>query len=138
MPPRDPARFRQFLHFGVVGVIGFVVDAAVLYALLTWSGAGFYLGRLVSYLAAATSTWYLNRRFTFVDHAPDRAAWQWARFVTVNAVGGAVNFGVYSAFVLYWPRAPWSPLAGVAAGSLAGLIVNFTLSRRLVFRPAAP
>ena len=136
--PACVARARQFLRFGIVGVAGFVVDASVLYALLSWSSAGFYLGRLGSYLAAATSTWYLNRTFTFADHARQHAVRQWARFLAVNTIGGAVNYAVYSGFVLHWPREPWSPLIGVAGGSLAGMVVNFTVSRRLVFPPATP
>jgi putative flippase GtrA len=138
LTPARLERARQFLRFGVVGAAGFVVDASVLYALLTWTGAGFYIGRLGSYLAAATATWYLNRTFTFADHARRQPLRQWMRFLAVNAGGGAVNYAVYTSFVLHWPREPWSPLAGVAAGSLAGLIVNFNLSRRLVFFPETP
>ena len=41
---------RQLLSFAVVGTIGFVVDAAALYAAMHVLGAGLYAGRVLSYL----------------------------------------------------------------------------------------
>ena len=52
----------QFLRFGLVGTAGFVVDAAALTAAMAWLGLGPYGGRVVSYLAAVTFTWAMNRR----------------------------------------------------------------------------
>ncbi len=56
----------QFLRFAVIGTAAFVVDTAVLYCAL-WAGLGLYSGRAVSYLVAATFTWYGNRRITFCE-----------------------------------------------------------------------
>ena len=126
----------QFLRFGVVGTIGFVVDAATLTAMMAL-GLGPYWGRIVSYLAAATTTFALNRAWTFRDRrgaGPVTA--QWGRFLAVNLVGFAVNYGVYAASLALSPMAARSPVLGVAAGSLAGMLLNFALSRRLVFRAA--
>ena len=55
---------RRFLTFALVGVVGFVVDASVLYMGI-YMGLGLRLGRVFSYLAAVTTTWALNRIFTF-------------------------------------------------------------------------
>jgi len=133
-----PARARlamQFLQFGVVGTIGFLVDTAVLYAGLAL-GLGLYGGRAVSYLAAATTTWALNRAWTF--RTADRAApaRQWAVFLAVNLLGFACNYGTYALLVAGVPLVAANPVLGVAAGSLAGMVGNFVLSRRYVFRNA--
>ena len=64
---KKAARFgvaRQMLSFGFIGVIGFLVDAGVLYGALL-CGLGLYAGRAVSYMAAVTVTWRLNRSYTF-------------------------------------------------------------------------
>jgi hypothetical protein len=53
--PERAALAQEFLRFGVVGGIGFVVDTAVLYGALAL-GAGLYLGRAISYIAAATAS----------------------------------------------------------------------------------
>lgn len=133
-----PGRARtllQFLKFGVVGTIGFLVDTAVLYAAL-WAGLGLYWGRALSYVAAASGNWLLNRVWTFRGQAGGRMAQQWAAFLAVNLVGFAFNYGTYAALVATIPFVAAHPVIGVAAGSLAGLASNFLLSRRFVFRAA--
>lgn len=124
----------QFLKFGVVGTIGFVVDVGALYALLAVTDLGLYVSRIVSFLLAATTTWALNRTYTFAATADAPRLPQWVRFVTVNAGGGAVNYGVYAALLLTFESLRGFPIIAVGAGAVAGLAVNFTASRRFVFR----
>jgi len=131
-----PARFgvlMEFLRFGVVGTIGFVVDTAVLYAGLAL-GLGLYGGRAVSYLVAATTTWALNRLWTFRGRGNGPVHQQWALFLLVNLVGFAMNYGTYAALIIFVPLAAAHPVLGVAAGAIAGMFGNFVLSRQLVFR----
>jgi putative flippase GtrA len=47
--------WKEFLHFDVVGVIGFAVDASTL-AIMLMAGAGVLWSRVVSYVAAASCT----------------------------------------------------------------------------------
>jgi putative flippase GtrA len=123
-----------FVRFGIVGVAGFVVDAATL-ALMMWLGAGLYLGRVCSYLAAATCTWALNRNWTFRDIEVDGNRFtQWARFLAANSVGGAINYGAYSLILSgYHSNSLALPVLAVAIGSITGWAINFILSRYLVF-----
>ena len=125
---------KQFIAFSIVGTIGFIVDAGTLHLLLATSGLGFYLGRLFSYLTAASVTWFLNRRFTFKDRRKSGRARQWGRFLIVNTSGGIVNYCIYSLLVFGYPFFQEWPVVAVAIGSLAGLVVNFTASKYLVFR----
>lgn len=123
---------REFLAFAVVGAAGFVVDVAVLYLaapLLGWYGA-----RVLSFLAAATATWALNRRYTFSGRRSDVSVLREYLGYLVTMLGGAVvNYGAY-VLVLHWLEGPWVPALGVAAGSCAGLAVNFLAARHLVFK----
>ena len=125
----------QFLRFGVVGTAGFLIDAAVLTAMLAL-GIGPYAGRVVSYLAAATGTFALNRAWTFQTAARAPVARQWGAFVLLNLAGFAVNYGTYAALVATSATVAAHPVLGVAAGSIAGMFINFAVSRRFVFRPA--
>ncbi len=128
---------QQFLRFGVVGTIGFLVDAAVLLGMLGL-GLGPYSGRLLSYLAAASTTFALNRAWTFRAAPRDSPiAAQWGRFVILNLVGFAANYGTYAALIASLPLVAQHPVLGVAAGSVAGMSINFGLSRRFVFRDRA-
>jgi putative flippase GtrA len=133
-PRPRAALLRQFLAFGVVGTLGFLVDAGVLTLVLAVSDLGYYWGRLLSFLAAATVTWALNRRYTFGTAEKSRRLAQWARFLLVNSGGGLVNYATYAALIAASALVRDWPVLGVAAGSIAGLLVNFTFSKWLVFK----
>jgi putative flippase GtrA len=139
LPPQDGseretkinALVRQFLRFAGVGAITFFVDAGVLTAALAIAPGRFYLGRAVSYTAAATMGWWLNRRYTF-GHGGTR--WrQWLRYLVANLSGGLANYAVYAALIALSSLCRAYPAAAVAAGSLTGLLLNFAASRRFVF-----
>ena len=51
----------------------------------------------------------------------------------VNLVGFTFNYGTYAVLIALVPIVAANPVLGVAAGSLAGLVGNFVLSRRFVF-----
>jgi putative flippase GtrA len=128
------ALIEQFLRFGVVGTVGFVVDSAVLLGMMA-AGLGPYGGRVISYLVAASTTFALNRAWTFRGARRDApVAAQWGRFVLLNLAGFAANYGTYAALVAGVPLVAAQPVLGVAAGSIAGMFINFGLSRRFVFR----
>lgn len=140
-PPHEPASVTrsgsgvlgEFLRFGVVGVAGFVVDAGVLTAGIAL-GTGPWIGRVLSYLAAATTTFALNRAWTFrVSQHAGGIVRQWVKFLLVNMLGFFCNYSVYAALVAGVPLVAAHPVIGVAAGSLAGLAANFVMSRRFVF-----
>lgn len=137
----------QFLRFGLVGTIGFVVDAAVLQILVSLAHGDPFVSRIFSYLAAATVTWAIHRQYTFRDRLPvsdgtrvavatafETLISQWARFVVSNGLGALINFAVYSACLLSWALCKDNPVLGVAAGSVAGLAFNYTVSRHFVFK----
>jgi putative flippase GtrA len=124
---------REFLTFAAIGAAAFGVDALLLYGLIE-VGAGFYLGRLGSWTGAASFTWFFNRRLTFRGAAAEAPLRQWLKFLSANALGGAVNYGVYALAIAGSAVARDFPVLAVAAGSAAGLVLNFRLSRRFVFR----
>lgn len=135
----DPAQGAQFLRFAAVGVTGFVVDAGMLYLMIAHFELGPYGARLVSWLAAASTTWHLNRQWTFADRASTAPVRQWVRYLAANAWGGGVNYLVFALVLWSLPSTRYAALAGVAAGSFAGLVFNFLASRHFVFhkRPVA-
>ena len=147
-PDERPAGARlgrlaiQFGKFGIVGVIGFGVDVAVLLVVLTGFGleargeTGLLVARVPSFLAAATVTWALNRAFTFRAADTGRPERQWAKFIAANSVGGLVNYGAYSLCVIQVALFAEHPELAVAIGSLAGMVFNFTASKYVVFRGA--
>lgn len=124
---------RMFLAFGAVGTIGFLIDTAVLYLLRGM--LGLYAARLVSFLCAASVTWFLNRHLTFAQRRSSYApTTEMAFYILLMVLGGAVNYGLYAWLVATSPIVTQAPVLGVAAGSLAGMAVNLATSRFLLFR----
>lgn len=133
---------RQLMGFGAAGIAGLLVDLAVLFVLAPV--LGWYAGRVLSFLAAASATWWLNRRFTFAastqntGRMPAASIWpEYGRYI-VSMLGGAVmNYTVYVLALQFVPL-PWAPALGVALGSLAGMSLNFVAARYFVFRATVP
>lgn len=130
-----PARLTlaaQFCRFGVVGAAGFVIDTATVYGLRHM--LGLYGAGLVAYVTAATGNWILNRIWTFRGQGSGPAHRQWAMFMLANLGGFVLNRGTYVLLVTFLAAAASQPVIATAAGAIAGMFVNFGLSRRLVFR----
>lgn len=129
---------HQFLNFGIVGSIGFFVDVGTLWIVGHVTNLDFYSARGISYLLAATTTWALNRHYTFVEAQRRSALQQWLCFLIINLGGGLVNYLTYVILIAFTPLTEQLPTwlgltIAVGAGSLAGLTVNFFTSRQWVF-----
>jgi putative flippase GtrA len=126
----------SILRFAVIGTLGMPVDWCALQLFLHW-GTDPYFGRILAWLVAATFTWLGNRYFTFADtrsHTVLGTLNEWGRFLAANAVGGLVNVGLYSVMLRFAPP-PFNDInLAFVAGVLLGLVFNFLLSKRMVFR----
>ena len=125
---------RQLFLFAVSGALGFVVDAGIVQFLVREAGTNPYLARLFSFLAAATTTWAFNRRYTFAGHGGGSKRRELVRYLVAMAFGFALNYGAYALCVAMFPLVREWPAIGVAAGSVAGAIVNFLSSKYWIFR----
>lgn len=126
---------RQLLLFSLSGAIAFLIDGGSVQLLVAFAAADPYLARVLSFLCAVTFTFEFNRRITFRGAAADhRWPRQWLHYVVTQLGGFAVNYVVYAALVFTLAVVARWPILGVAAGSVAGLAVNFFAARRLVFK----
>jgi putative flippase GtrA len=123
----------QFVRFGLVGVLGFVVDAGVLQALVTLAGWGPIAARLVAVPTAVFATWLLNRTITFAQSHGGSALRSLLRYVAVSAAGAGVNFCVYSLLVFGSASMAALPILPLAIASIVALVVNFLGSKHFAF-----
>ena len=131
-PPERIALLAQFMAFGMVGTIGLVVDTITVYALRY--SLGLYGAGAVAYFTSATSNWALNRWWTFRGDHAGPAHQQWVRFLIANALGFVLNRGTYALLITFVPACVAEPFYAIAGGSLAGMFLNFSLSRRMVYK----
>lgn len=124
---------KDFILFGVAGVLGFGVDTAVLYSLS--DGMGPFYARALSFLAAVFATWIVNRTLAFGRR---KSAWakgpEFCVYLSLMLIGGALNYAIYSWLVVSYEVVHRHLVIGVAAGSIAGMAINFGASRFLLYR----
>jgi putative flippase GtrA len=134
-----PEGQRQFLKFGFVGGIGFLIDAGTFLLLTDHLGFGLVTGRIVSSLVfGMTGTWLLNRHLTFRGHRGGSVLGQYLRFAMANIIGNLLNIGTHALLVENIALFHRIPLLGIVAGTAVGLVFNFTGSKYFVFRPSDP
>ena len=131
------ARIRllvQFVMFGMVGLVGFVIDTGTVYALRQPVGL---------YVAGHRRLFHRGDRHMVLQPAVDLSScrtasdpWhvQWRRFLAANLGGFVINRGVYALLVTFVAVAARQPVIAVFAGAMAGMTLNFNLSRKMVFR----
>jgi putative flippase GtrA len=121
-------------RFAVVGAIGFAVDAAVLQLLVSLAGWSPFAARAVSFPAALTATFVLNRAWTFraLRMSPVRA---YGAYGVIQSIGALLNLFVFSICLLAVPALYERPIVALAIGSGVAMLFNFYASRLLVFRP---
>lgn len=137
----DPNVLGQLIRFSMVGFLGLFADLGSLWFFINIIGLNAFLSRIFSFLFAATFTWICNRTFTFNSRGRGGLVRQWAKFLSVNALGGVANFIVYAIIIVQFGKALWLsdlarnllPYIGVALGAVVGLVINFTASRKLIF-----
>jgi putative flippase GtrA len=129
--PSNNQLLRQIWRFGLVGVVGYVVNAGLVESLVLSMGPVW--AQALAFPAAVSVTWALNRRFTF-GASRHRMHHEWLRYVFANLFGWVANNGVYLWMVFSLPLAYQHPALAVAGGSLAGMVLNFSSSRLIVFK----
>jgi putative flippase GtrA len=128
---------HSFIRFALVGAAGYVVDTGVLAWDTSVLGLDFKTGRALSIFVAMACTWLGNRYLTFRDRRArtlSGALQEWLKFMGANGVGAVVNYGTSVLLVAYAAQPLNHRFVAQACGVLAGLVFNFTLSKKLVFK----
>lgn len=129
---------REIILFAISGVFGFIVDASIVQFLVREWAVNPYEARVMSFLAAATTTWSFNRKFTFAGKSSGSRRRELLRYIVAMAGGFALNYGAYALCVATWPLVRTWPAIGVAFGSVAGAVLNFLTSKYWIFRAPKP
>lgn len=125
---------KQLPSFAVVGAIGFIVDAGILSALVQGAAWSHYSGRAVSFAAAVTVTWYLNRRWVFAPTA--NRTREYGSYFGVQTIGAIINLGTYALAIAVVPALGRLPVVPLAIGSALAMLFNYSAAKRWVFAPS--
>jgi len=125
---------QQFTKYVIVGGIGFIIDGGLFSALVA-SHLNPYESRAISFPAAVSVTWILNRRFTF-DTAPPQARRvesQLAIYIWIQLLGALLNLSIFFLLELINPVPNLPKITYLALGSLISMFATYYLSSKKVF-----
>jgi len=141
---------KQFIKFGIIGVMNTGVDLAVLNAetLITGAKEGslYAIQKGLSFLVAVTFSYFLNKNWTFRDKSKEDEGRKFSQFLFVSIVGMLVNVTAATVVVTYL-KTPVNNLLnlpmltdqlwvniGALSGTALGLIWNFIGYKFWVFK----
>ena len=131
-------RDARIIRFGLVGGAGFVVNEAALWVTIAFVHLDKYTAQIPAFFVAVTFTWWGNRVLTFREHAAQSSLIrEWVKFVFANGLGAIANYALYVGLLRFGPYPANIPYLALAAGTLLGLLFNFTMSKRFVFRSSS-
>lgn len=123
---------RQFIRFSVVGTIGFIVDAGIVW-IFTHKNIHPIIAQIIAFSIAVIVTWLLNRNFSFTT-SKRKWFYELLSYIFGTSIGSLISNGIYIFLVLRFSLFFHNPVFAVALGSLIGLIFNFTVSKFWVFK----
>ncbi len=121
------------VFFGLVGLTGVFVDVACYLAFQTL-GLEHRMARFLSFWAAVTWNWALNRYTTFRDRRQRPHLRQWLAFVASSLLGFGASFGSYLALTSHVEFFQHQRLLAMLVGIALGSGLNFAASNLYVYR----
>ena len=137
---RPYERFRvvvhEFARFGIVGAFNYVLDVGLFNVLVLGPLAGQPLAaKAVSTIVATTSSYFMNRHWTFRHRPGAGRARDYAVFVGLSAVGLGIMLGclAFSEYVLDQRSLLARNVAGNVVGAALAMVFRFWAFKRWVF-----
>lgn len=123
----------QFLKFSIIGTTGMTIDLTLVYVSKEFFALHFRIARIIGFVFALTSNFFLNRKFTF-QKKDGNIAFQYIKFFIVAVIAFSVNW--FMSVYLYENLAFFNKYYLLAAfmGILCGLTINFFGSKIIVFK----
>lgn len=132
--------------FVIVGVINTAIDFAVLNLLMFATdiaqGAWYAAFKGISFLAAVTNSYFMNRFWTFKGEGQQNKGKEFAQFFVVSCIGFAINVGIASLVVniiagqmasLGISAKIWANIGALAA-TFCSMVWNFIGYKFIVFK----
>jgi putative flippase GtrA len=136
LPKRFHTVAREAVAFGLIGVVNAIIDFGVFNGLIFLGGLK---ANAVSTVVATTSSYWMNRRWTYQDRPKTALRREFPLFFAFNLVGLAIQEAVLG-LVKYGLHVDESHRLALNLAKCAGLgvatVFRFWSYRRFVFAPA--
>ena len=133
-------RFQELAHelgkFGVVGAFNYVLDVGLFNVLILGPLEGKPLtAKAISTIVSVTSSYFMNRHWTFRHRPGTSVARGYALFIVLSAVGLGIILGclAFSEYVLNQRSLLARNIAGNVVGVALAMVFRFWSFKRWVF-----
>lgn len=133
-------RFQVVIHelakFGIVGAFNFGLDIA-LFNVLRSAGVGPLTSKTIAVTVAATSSYFMNRHWSFAHRARSGIRREYVLFIILSAVGLAIALTclAVSHYALGFKSQLADNISGNGVGTILGTLWRFWSFKRWVFLP---
>ncbi|MCL2477933.1 MAG: glycosyltransferase family 2 protein [Treponema sp.] len=124
----------QFVKFAVTGGLGAITNLVIFFLLADKLNLPSIPVSIVCFLIAVTQNYIINQKWSFRQNTENNklSIKRWCVFTGSSLFGLAVNLIVMTLMLTYL-RLPYKFIAQLA-GILAGMIINFIFSKKIVFK----
>jgi putative flippase GtrA len=124
---------KEIISFAAVGTVGFVLDAAIVWALINYAAISPIPAKFMAFPCAVTVTWLLNRNSTFKANQQSNYLKEWLLYIQINSIGTFANNLSFIVLVSINTFLYENPIVTVAIGSIFGMLFNYFGSKYWVF-----
>lgn len=129
--------FTEFLHFGIVGLGGLLVDITFYY-LLQYLSLPHLHARALSFWPAVTTNWLLYRVSTFGERKKRKMLQQWLEFMGTCIIGFCLSWGTYYLLTIFLPSVGFTffdqyRFVALFPGMALASVFNYTASTLFVY-----
>ena len=131
---KDFLLVSSFVRFSIIGTFGYLIDITIFFAINELYDLSVYLSRIISFIFAATFSWYGNRLFTFSSSKRKRVLKEWIDYVYSMTPGAGANYLVFSIIVFNFENTQLVLFFAFSIGVLVGLSINYNIAKKYVFK----
>lgn len=125
---------KEMTAFGIIGLVNTGVQYVALNGFHFWLGVGLLTSNALATVISATSSYFMNRHWTFRHRARSSMRREYTLFFIFNAIGLAISSAVLALFkyVLHLDTALWVNVAATI-GLVLGTLFRFVTYSKWVF-----
>jgi dolichol-phosphate mannosyltransferase len=125
---------KQFIKFGITGGLGTITNLLLFFLFADKTGLPEIPVSIGCFIIAGTQNYTIHHKWSFANTTGTSklSVLKWLLFLGASLAGLTLNLLVMKAVLAYW-NPPYKVIAQ-AAGIAAGMLVNFGISKKVVFR----
>jgi len=125
---------KQFIFFGIIGTVGFIVDASVLLYLVHIENFSIIFSRIISFIIAVFATWILNRYFTFSNKTKDNSkSKEYIEYLSIQTIGAGLNFLIFIGLIYLFEPLKDILIIPLAIASIIAMFFNYFIIKNKLY-----